>query len=344
MAKKKTMERIATVVLLCATVLVSALPPNCYAGEAAIKLFVVHGAMNVSATPAWIAKGQGFFRKYGFEVDPVFVIGGRAAQAMIAGQAPFGFIGVTHITNALTAGADLKMILGLTTTLNYVLLARPAIKSAIELRGKKIGIGTPAGPPSLAAYLALDHAGLHPQRDQIVLLQVGGVPERLSALQAGGVDATTVTPALAQTMIASGYNVLLDIAKANIAFYSSGLVTSARTIRSNIAQVENMAKAIIEATVYIHNPANKKIVGQTLAKHLRLDKPDLVEKTYQELLTEVPRKPCPRYEGAASALKLMAQYALNPKAAQLRPEDVVDTTVCKKLDDSGFIDAVLRNQ
>jgi hypothetical protein len=86
-----------------------------------------------------------------------------------------------------------------------------------------------------------------------------------------------------------------------------------------------MAKAIIEATTYIHNPANKKTVAQILAKHLRLNKADLIERTYQELLMEVPRKPCPRYEGAASALKLMAQYGLNPKAAQLRPEDVIDT-------------------
>ena len=75
-------------------------------------------------------------------------------------------------------------------------------------------------------------------------------------------------------------------------------------MRANPLLVENMAKAIIEATVYIHNLANMKIVAQTLAKHLRLDKPDVVEKTYQELLTEVPRKPCPRSEGAASALEI----------------------------------------
>jgi ABC-type nitrate/sulfonate/bicarbonate transport system substrate-binding protein len=129
--------------LLTAGLLLSEPSPVLQGGEAPTKLFIVHGSMNVSATPAWIAKSQGFFRKYGFEVDPVFVIGGRAAQAMIAGQAPFGFIGVTHIANALTGGADLKMILGLTTTLHYVLLSRPAIE---DLRGKKVGIGTPAGP------------------------------------------------------------------------------------------------------------------------------------------------------------------------------------------------------
>ena len=208
----------AAAMLLTAELLLSEPPPVLQGGEAPTKLFIVHGSMNVSAAPAWVAKSQGFFRKYSFEVDPVFVIGGRAAQAMIAGQAPFGFIGVTHIANALTGGADLKMILGLTTTLHYVLLSRPAIKTMEDLRGKKVGIGTPAGPPSLAAYLALDHAGLHPQRDQIVLLQVGGVPERLSALQTGGVDAATVPPALAQTMMTNGYNVLLDIANAKMPF------------------------------------------------------------------------------------------------------------------------------
>ena len=205
-------------ILLTIGFLLSEPSPVLHGGEAPTKLFIVHGSMNVSAAPAWVAKSQGFFRKYSFEVDPVFVIGGRAAQAMIAGQAPFGFIGVTHIANALTGGADLKMILGLTTTLHYVLLSRPAIKTMEDLRGKKVGIGTPAGPPSLAAYLALDHAGLHPQRDQIVLLQVGGVPERLSALQTGGVDAATVPPALAQTMMTNGYNVLLDIANAKMPF------------------------------------------------------------------------------------------------------------------------------
>jgi ABC-type nitrate/sulfonate/bicarbonate transport system substrate-binding protein len=110
-----------TAILLTVGLLLSEPPPVLHGGEAPTKLFIVHGSMNVSAAPAWIAKSQGFFRKYGFEVDPVFVIGGRAAQAMIAGQAAFGFIGVTHIANALTGGADLKMILGLTTTLHVAL-------------------------------------------------------------------------------------------------------------------------------------------------------------------------------------------------------------------------------
>jgi hypothetical protein len=40
----------------------------------------------------------------------------------------------------------------------------------------------------------------------------------------------------------------------------------------------------------------------------------------------------------ASVLKIMSQYGLNPKAAQLRPEEIMDLSLCKKLDETGFID------
>ena len=35
-------------------------------------------------------------------------------------------------------------------------------------------------------------------------------------------------------------------------------------------------------------------------------------------------------------LKLMAQHGLNAKASQIKPEEVVDMSYCKKFEDSGF--------
>jgi hypothetical protein len=34
----------------------------------------------------------------------------------------------------------------------------------------------------------------------------------------------------------------------------------------------------------------------------------------------------------------MAQHGINARASQLKPEDVVDMSLCKKLDESGFMD------
>jgi hypothetical protein len=61
-----------------------------------------------------------------------------------------------------------------------------------------------------------------------------------------------------------------------------------------------------------------------------------VEKAYQGLIAALPRRPCPSMEGVVSVLKLMVQHGLNAKAAQLRPEEIVDMSFCKKFEDSGF--------
>ena len=74
------------------------------------------------------------------------------------------------------------------------------------------------------------------------------------------------------------------------------------------------------------------------SKYLRLNKPEQIDKAYLDLRKELPRKPCPTLEGVASVLKLMVQHGLNAKATQLKPEDVVDMSVCKRLDESGFMD------
>jgi len=120
-----------------------AVPPSRAADSS--KLVIAHGAISNNVAPLWIAKEQGLFKKYGLDVDLVFIIAGRAMQAMLAGQVPVGVVGGTHVTNANTAGGDFRMILGLENRLDYIFVAQPAIKTAADLKGKKVAIGTPAG-------------------------------------------------------------------------------------------------------------------------------------------------------------------------------------------------------
>jgi hypothetical protein len=41
-------------------------------------------------------------------------------------------------------------------------------------------------------------------------------------------------------------------------------------------------------------------------------------------------------EGVVAMLKLMTQHGLNPKAAQVKPNDITDMSYCKKFEDSEF--------
>ena len=310
---------------------------NSHTADAPIKFPFVYGNLSGNTVPIWIAKEQGFFRKYNLDPQLIFIIAGRAAQAMLSGEIKVGIIGATHVANAVTSGGDLTMLLGLETKLDNFLVVHPSIKSAEGLKGKKVAIGTPSGTASLGAYVGLDYLGLVPRRDHIILMGVGAPSDRVAALLAGSVDAMSVTAEAAQIALNQGYRVLLDLAKENVPFQSAGLVTSRKFMAANPQLVENLARAIVEGVAFARNPANRKIVLQSLAKNLRIDKADLLEKSYQRV-DGLPRRPCPSIPGIESVLKLLVQHGLNPKASQLKTDDIADTSLCKKFEDSGFID------
>jgi ABC-type nitrate/sulfonate/bicarbonate transport system substrate-binding protein len=315
--------------------LLSAIVSTAFGAEPT-KVLIAHGAISNNVEPLWIAKEQGIYRKYGIDAELVFIIAGRAMQAMLAGQVPVGTVGATHVINANTAGGDFTMILGMQNSLDYLFIARPNVKSAEELKGKKVAIGTPSGSASLATYVALDYLGLNPRRDNIVLLGVGGVPERLGALRAGSVEATSLSPEFGQVVISEGYRVLLNTSKENVPFQSSGMVVARALLKTNPQLIENIAKATVEGVAFVHKPANKEIVLKSLARNLRLNKQEQLEKAYQNLVAELPKKPCPTMEGVASVIRLMAQHGLNAKASQVKAEDIADLSLCKKFEDSGF--------
>jgi NitT/TauT family transport system substrate-binding protein len=332
--KREEMKSGALIIFLIGCLIVAG-QSGSFAAEPT-KLLIAHGAISNNVAPLWIAKEQGIFRKYGIDAELVFIIAGRAMQAMLAGQVPVGTVGATHVVNANTGGGDFTMILGMQNTLDYLFIARPNIKSAEELKGKKVAIGTPSGSASLATYVALDFLGLNPRRDNIVLLGIGGVPERLGALRAGSVEATSLSPEFGQVVVSEGYRVLLNTSKENVPFQSSGLVVPRSLMKTNPQLVENVAKATVEGVAFVHKASNKEIVFKSLARNLRLSKQEQVEKAYQNLVAELPKKPCPTMDGVASVIKLMAQHGLNPKAAQVKAEDLVDMSYCKRFEDSGF--------
>jgi ABC-type nitrate/sulfonate/bicarbonate transport system substrate-binding protein len=279
----------------------------------------------------WIAKEQGFFDRHNVEVKPIFIIATQAAQAMLAGEVQVGLIGPTHVINAVAAGSDMVMIMGNQNKVRYQLVAHPSIKRAEDLKGKKVGIGASmAGLATLAAFVALEHVGINPRRDNITLLPTGAEPLRLAALKSGVTQATVIAPEIAKTATDEGFSVLVDMAKLNIPFQASGMVTMRRTLRNDPQMVERVGRATIDAVHFISEPRNKTKVIQSIMKNLKLTDRHRGEAAYAELVEELPRSICPTVPGVKSIMQLMSELGINPKAAHLRVEDVVDLTSCKR--------------
>src|SRR5262245_66256857 len=121
----------------CLALLFASISVSANAGEAPAKFLFAYGAIGGNAVPLWIAKEQGIFRKYHLEPQLIYIIAGRAMQSMLAGDIQFGLLGASHVTNAVTAGGDMTMLLGMEDKLNYFLNLRPGIKSAGNFKGKR---------------------------------------------------------------------------------------------------------------------------------------------------------------------------------------------------------------
>ena len=296
------------------------------------KALFAYGAINAYMESTWIAKEQGFFRKHNVEVEPVFIIATQAAQAMLAGEVPVGLIGPTHVVNAVVAGGDMVMIMGNQNKVRYQLVAHPSIKRPEDLKGKKVGIGASmAGLATLAAIVAMEHVGLNSRRDNITLLPTGAEPLRLAAVKSGVTQATVISPEIANAATSEGFPVLVDMAKLNIPFQASGLITMRKTLRNEPQLIERVARATVDAIQFIAAPANKTRVIQSLMKNLKISAPEKAETVYGDLVEDLPRSICPTVAGVRSIMKLMVEMGINPKAAQLKVEDVVDLTLCKRL-------------
>ena len=301
------------------------------AAESPSKVRFAYGAINAYLTSTWIAKEQGFFSKHNIEVQPIFIIATQAAQAMLAGEVQVGLIGPTHVINAAAAGGDMVMIMGNQNRVRYQLIAHPSIKRPEDLKGKTFGIGASmAGLATLAAFIALDHLGLNPRRDNITLLPTGSEPSRLAALKGGTTQATVIAPEISKAAIAEGFPVLVDMAKLNIPFQATGLTVLRKTLRSEPVMVDRMGRALTDAVRFIANPANKNVVVSSIMKNLRISDRQRGEEVYADLLEDLPRSICPTLPGVRSIAKLMVEMGINPKAAQVKVEDVVDLTLCKR--------------
>jgi NitT/TauT family transport system substrate-binding protein len=301
-----------------------------------------YSSLSSNQTPIWVGKEEGFFKKFGLDVDLILIEGGtRGAQALISGDLPFMAMSGQPVISARARGADLVLIGGVVNRMNYILATKPNIKRPEDLKGKRIG-ATQVGSSSYhAVMLSLKHWGLDPRRDGITILQVGTQAARVGSLQSGGSDAAILNPGLSSTMTDKGFNILADFSDLPIPYPHQVLGTRERLLKGDPALVESLLKGFTAATAFSLDPRNKEKVKATLAKYLRLERTDrAAEEQYQSALKVMPRKPYVELAGISSMIEFMTD--MDPLVAKVKPEEVVRNEALKKLDDSGWIDQLYR--
>ena len=174
-------------------------------------IIIAYPTTSSQFTPLWFARDVGLYEKYGLDGKLVFIQGGSVLlQAMIAGQVQAAQNGIAETVTAILRGGDVRM-LGVTSKIfPYSLIAAKSVKNAKDLIGGRIGINRIGDVSAYGSQLALRKLGINPEKD-VTMMQIGGSPQRLAALQSGGVQAAAMDFMSGLRLAKLGFPVLMQL-------------------------------------------------------------------------------------------------------------------------------------
>jgi NitT/TauT family transport system substrate-binding protein len=283
-------------------------------------------------TPAWVAKDQGFFAKYG--IDPELIVMQSSAQlapALMSGEIPIAISAATGIVNSALSGSDLVLLGGYANQLRFWLYARPEIASVADLRGKPVAITRRGGAVHVATELALQRNGLDPERD-VNLIQLGSTNDSLTAMLAGAVSGGMLSPPSMFRADDQGLRLLVDTGDYQYPLILQGIATSRAWLAKNEDLTRRTLQALGEGLAFAHQhkERTKEIIGQ----NTKVEDPVLLEKTYVTLVPGFERTLYAPPDALRADLESLAQEV--PAARDARPEQFLDTRLVDELDRGGF--------
>jgi ABC-type nitrate/sulfonate/bicarbonate transport system substrate-binding protein len=302
-------------------------------GQSLPKVRAAYTSIGIQFDPVYIMKELDLPRKYGLDVDMLFVpVSSRAIQAALAGEIQFITSGGVANINANVTGAD---FVGLTATLNtfvFKVIARPELKKPEQLKGKKVGISRLGGASDFSIRYALTHWGLVPEKD-VALIQVGGEPEEVLALQNKAVDAVILSEPFATVARRTGATMVADLSQLGVKYTMHGFGVRKSYIQTNREVTVRFMKAYLEG-IYVFK-TNKDVALNVLKKYTRLDDLALVQTSYDEMSQRLIRRvPYPDPEGIQTIIDQLAKT--RPQMKNLNPNDFIDPSILKEIEDSGF--------
>ncbi len=329
---------ITKIALLAALISFGVSPVFPITASAATSLRLLYPSFAGSWATAWIAKEAGYFNAEGLDVELIRVGGStRMVAAMLGGSAPIIQAGAAAALAATAAGSDV-VIIGATGKISpFRLMARPEIKQAADLKGKKAGITTFGSTSDQVVRIALKQFGLEPNKD-VALLTFGAQPEVFAALQHGSIQVAPLSFPLYAKAVQLGMRELVKFADLGVEDINGTVITT----RSFITQQRDTALRFMRAfTRGMHRyHTDKEFSKQVLAKYGKISDQDILEGTWQDYAPSLQRSPRP----SMKAIQFLLGNLFPAKKPQPKPEQFVDLSLAEQLEQSGFVDSLYKSK
>jgi ABC-type nitrate/sulfonate/bicarbonate transport system substrate-binding protein len=298
-----------------------------------------YSSVDASNAAWYTAQEVGLFKKHGVDSELIFIPSTTTAvSSILAGDIPIGNAAGSGVASAAVGGANLVMVACMLNTLPYELVVQESIKTAEDLRGKNIGISRIGSASDVAARVLIKGLGLEPVKD-VPILQIGGAPERAGAFRGGRIAGFPSPPGIIQLAQGMPHRVLISTAdfQKRFEFPYICATTTKPFLSARRETVKRVIMGLIDATHFFktRKEESKKII----AKYNRQNNPAYLESAYVAVAKLYDRVPLVTREG----MEVQIKDALSRKpGATLRYEDVVDDSIVRELEKSGFIDSIYK--
>ncbi|MBM4262427.1 MAG: ABC transporter substrate-binding protein [Deltaproteobacteria bacterium] len=305
-----------------------------HGASAPTQLRLLYPSFAGSWATAWIAKEAGYFLNEGLDVELIRVGGSsRMVAAMLGGSAPIIQAGAIAAITANVAGSDV-VIIGATGSVSpFRLLARPEIKQAADLKGKKAGITTFGSTSDQVMRIALKHFHLEANKD-VAILTFGAQPEAFAALANGVVQVAALSYPLYPKAQKMGMRELINFADLGVEDINGTVMTT----KSYLAQNRDTALRFMRAfSRGMHRyRTDREFSKKVLGKYGKLNDEDILDGTWQDYAPTLQKTPRP----SLKAIQFMIENQYPGKKPLPRPEQFVDLSIVDQLEKSGFLDSL----
>jgi NitT/TauT family transport system substrate-binding protein len=246
---------------------------------------VIVGTVGSASTNQWplqIGIEKGFFAAEGLAIDLIYVQSNTGVvQQLAAGSINVSVAtGLVDPIRAIDKGAPIAIARIEGQAPPYALLAKPAIKSIAELRGKTISVGGAKDITRIFLERMLAPNGVNPGEFDMVF--AGATSARFSALQSGAVDAALLTSPFNFHAVSAGFTNLGLTTHYVRDLPFSGTIVNQNWAAANPGKAEKFVAVLTRSIVWFQDPANRAEAVKIMIAVSHLDAGD-VEKSYDFL-------------------------------------------------------------
>ena len=148
----------------------------------------------LSYLPCWVADQKGFLKEEGITEVKILAFKGDAdtLQALTAGTVDLSNSSLTGLVISIKSGQKFKSVWAGYNQPYFDWYANPKFKSIAETKGGSYAVTKYGALTDFLTRYALRTGGLDPEKD-VKILQLGGSPQSLAAMEAGQLDATILS-------------------------------------------------------------------------------------------------------------------------------------------------------